>query len=220
MSGPRFQDTVRSLLRDRLLSAAAELTTVSGWARVRMSDIATRVGVSRQTVYNEFGSKMALAEAIALRELQIHLVAVRERLEANRDDLGEAIAQAVEFTIDSSGKDPLLRAILTAATSNDDLLPALASRAEPILDYAVDNISTNFAELWPDLDLTPEDLRTGVDLMIRIIASFVFIPGAGAKVAGQQARWAALRLLAGPSETGEAFSSGTGRSRPVGSRAI
>ena len=44
-------------LRDRLLEAAVELTTTAGWAKVTMARLADEVGVSRQTVYNEIGTK-------------------------------------------------------------------------------------------------------------------------------------------------------------------
>jgi AcrR family transcriptional regulator len=45
--------------RQPIIAAAAELTTRSGWASVTMGRLADEVGVSRQTVYNEMGSKQA-----------------------------------------------------------------------------------------------------------------------------------------------------------------
>ncbi|MGW7369491.1 TetR family transcriptional regulator, partial [Streptomyces sp. NPDC054841] len=43
--------------REALLNAA--LTALSGlpWSGIRMVDVASAAGVSRQTLYNEFGSK-------------------------------------------------------------------------------------------------------------------------------------------------------------------
>ena len=38
---------------ERVVAAAAELTLEAGWAGVTMGKLADRVGVSRQTVYNE-----------------------------------------------------------------------------------------------------------------------------------------------------------------------
>ena len=54
---------------ERIVAAAAQLTTESGWAAITMTKLADRVGVSRQTVYNEIGSKPQLAEEMVLREL-------------------------------------------------------------------------------------------------------------------------------------------------------
>ena len=42
-------------LRDRLVTAAVELTLAHGWSQVTMARLAAEVGVSRQTVYNEVG---------------------------------------------------------------------------------------------------------------------------------------------------------------------
>ncbi len=53
-------------VRDRIIVAATEVTSEKGWAKVTMGLLADRVGVSRQTVYNEIGSKPALAEADVL----------------------------------------------------------------------------------------------------------------------------------------------------------
>ncbi|MGQ5228634.1 helix-turn-helix domain-containing protein, partial [Streptomyces sp. yara] len=38
------------------------------WSAVRMVDVAAAAGVSRQTLYNEFGSKDGLARALVRRE--------------------------------------------------------------------------------------------------------------------------------------------------------
>ena len=53
-------------VRQRIVAAAAELTTASGWAQLTMAQLADLVGVSRQTVYNEIGGKPQLAEAMVL----------------------------------------------------------------------------------------------------------------------------------------------------------
>ena len=45
------------------------MTASVGWASVTMGRLADAVGVSRQTVYNEIGTKPGLAEAMILREL-------------------------------------------------------------------------------------------------------------------------------------------------------
>ena len=66
--------------RERIVDAAVAMTTESGWSGVTMGALADRVGVSRQTVYNEVGSKEGLAEAVILRELARFLDVVSARL--------------------------------------------------------------------------------------------------------------------------------------------
>ena len=55
--------------RERVVDAAVRLTAQIGWSQVTMARLAQEVGVSRQTVYNEVGTKPGLAEAMILREL-------------------------------------------------------------------------------------------------------------------------------------------------------
>ena len=47
----------RALLRDTLLDAARRELEQRAWSEVTMADIALAAGVSRQTLYKEFGSR-------------------------------------------------------------------------------------------------------------------------------------------------------------------
>ena len=60
----------RELLRDTLIGAARDELGRKSWADVTMADVATAAGVSRQTLYNEFGSRQKLAEALVVREIE------------------------------------------------------------------------------------------------------------------------------------------------------
>jgi AcrR family transcriptional regulator len=51
--------------RERILAAAAELVAERGLANVRMEEIAARAGVAKGTVFQRFGSRAGLAEALA-----------------------------------------------------------------------------------------------------------------------------------------------------------
>ncbi|RQX18335.1 TetR family transcriptional regulator, partial [Micromonospora ureilytica] len=55
-------DSPRQRLRDTIVDALRARTIAAGWDAVRMGGVATTAGVSRQTVYNEFGSKAGLAD--------------------------------------------------------------------------------------------------------------------------------------------------------------
>src|SRR5690606_13349312 len=54
--------------RESLLDAAYAALARRPWSAVRMVDVAAAAGVSRQTLYNEFGSKDGLARALVRRE--------------------------------------------------------------------------------------------------------------------------------------------------------
>lgn len=53
--------------RDRILEAAEALILEGGFAPATVSDIATRAGVSRATVFSQFGSKLGVLETLVTR---------------------------------------------------------------------------------------------------------------------------------------------------------
>src|SRR4051794_30721174 len=99
-------------LRGDLLDAAAELITRRGYRGVRMQDIADAAGVSRQTLYNEFGDKMGPPRALVLRAHEHSLDGVAAAL-SRHDDLHSAVAAAVAYSLQTAADDPFKKAVLT-----------------------------------------------------------------------------------------------------------
>ncbi|OEV24900.1 hypothetical protein AN220_16735, partial [Streptomyces nanshensis] len=56
-SGVRAGEATMPAARETLLDAAHVAVRARPWTAVRMVDVAAAAGVSRQTLYNEFGSK-------------------------------------------------------------------------------------------------------------------------------------------------------------------
>src|ERR1700756_6053704 len=79
-----YPAAARELWRETLLDAARELLGERGWARVTMAVVAARAGVSRQTLYNTFGSRDELAQALVLREQARILASIAQTIEAHR----------------------------------------------------------------------------------------------------------------------------------------
>jgi AcrR family transcriptional regulator len=162
----------RRPLRDDLLDAAAALIIERGFRRVRMQDVADAVGVSRQTVYNEFGDKWRLAQALTLRENERYLDSVDEAL-TRHADLYSAVAAAVAYTLGTAADDPLKKAILTGAGS-EDLLPLMTTRAEPVLFAAKQRIVAHALRQWPQLD--EAEVTELADAIVRLTMSHVVLP--------------------------------------------
>ncbi|MEV4431026.1 TetR/AcrR family transcriptional regulator [Streptomyces sp. R-07] len=76
-----------------------------------MTHIATTAGVSRQTVYTEYGTKTAIGEALVMREVERFLLGIQEQLLAHPDDLTAAITAGTEYTLRTAADNPLLKAI-------------------------------------------------------------------------------------------------------------
>ncbi|MFE0039754.1 TetR/AcrR family transcriptional regulator [Streptomyces sp. NPDC059015] len=100
--------------REALLNAALTALERRPWSAVRMVDVASAASVSRQTLYNEFGSKDGLARALVRREADTYLKGA-DRVLAERAGDAEQLVRLAEWTVAEAGSRPLLRALLTGS---------------------------------------------------------------------------------------------------------
>lgn len=181
-------------IRERLLGHAVEFTVTHGWSSLTMAKLADLVGVSRQTVYNELGSKPALAEAMVLRELADFLGGVEQAFADNPDDLIEAIRAATEGALTRAEANPLLHAVLTSYQgAESELLPLLTTHSEALLGAAGEMIRAQVANY--DVELSPARLESLIDLVVRLVLSHVMQPGGTPSDTADNIAWIASRLL-------------------------
>ncbi|MFG3013235.1 TetR/AcrR family transcriptional regulator [Streptomyces cinerochromogenes] len=98
--------------RESLLDAAYRALARRPWSAVRMVDVAVQAGVSRQTLYNEFGSKDGLARALVRREADGYLAGV-ERALAGSAEARDRLTATAEWTAAAARENVLVRAMLT-----------------------------------------------------------------------------------------------------------
>lgn len=183
-----------STTRDRIVEAAVALTTESGWSAVTMAAIAERVGVSRQTVYNELGSKEGLAEAMILRELARFLAVVESAFDAHPDDLVTAIRAATYGVLELAQDNKLLHAVVSATHGADtELLPLLTTHAEPLLAAAKVVVAQRLAPY--DTGLDGQRLEVAIDVVVRVVLSHVMQPSGPPAEAADGIAWLAGRAL-------------------------
>jgi AcrR family transcriptional regulator len=182
-------------LRNALLDAAYESIVGPGWDAVRMADIAAAVGVSRQTLYNEFGGKDGLAQALVMRETHRFLDGIDSALGA-ADGLYEAVVAAVEFTLHEAADNPLLKAVLASARGTDDLLPFLTTRSEPVLVAARAKMIAGIREREPGHD--PADVALVAESLVRLTVSHLVLPTAPVETTARQLALLASRALGDP----------------------
>ncbi|WP_457461282.1 TetR/AcrR family transcriptional regulator [Streptomyces sp. TE5632] len=111
--------------RESLLDAAYAALARRPWSAVRMVDVAAAAGVSRQTLYNEFGSKDGLARALVRREADGYLAGVDRALTVHHD-ARDRLTAAAEWTAATAAGNALVRALLTGCWSERLPSPALA----------------------------------------------------------------------------------------------
>jgi AcrR family transcriptional regulator len=162
----------RELLRDTLLDAALAELAQRPWAEVTMAHIAAGAGVSRQTLYNEFGSRDEFAQALILREAERFSDAIEQVLNAHRDDPQAALSAAAELFLQAAQRNALVRVV--ASGGADELLALVTTQGRPVVEFASERLSDAIHERWPaagrrECELLAENL-------VRLAISHVALP--------------------------------------------
>ena len=161
--------------RERILAAAAELTTAQGWSAVTMGRLAEMTGVSRQTVYTEVGAKPELAEAMVLDELGRFLVAVESAFDRHPADAVAAVRLAVRRVLELGRDRPLPRAVVAGVYGADtDLLPLLTTRADAVHAVAGEVVTRRLRQAQPSLSAADAALVS--DVVVRLTLSHLLQP--------------------------------------------
>ncbi|HEY2140530.1 MAG TPA: TetR family transcriptional regulator [Solirubrobacteraceae bacterium] len=176
---PSYAEATKTLLRERLLDAAEDLLRERAWTRISMADIARRAGVSRQTLYNEIGSRGDFAQAYVLREADIFLGAVEQAVMENLDDPHAALSDAFDVFLGVASQDPLIRAIVSGDGS-DGLLALFTTHGAPVLRHATDRLAQILATGWPQVDI--DGARPLADCVVRLAISHAALPAGSSAV--------------------------------------
>ena len=167
-----------SAVREALLDATGVELDRVGWPGVRMTDVATQAGVSRQTLYNEFGSREALGQAYVLRESDRFLEAVETAVRATRGEAPEAAVVAALETFLSGAADNTLIRHAIADTGGEGLLPLLTTQGRPVVDRASERLAAVMLETFPRADA--EVTERLADALVRVAISYATLPAVGA----------------------------------------
>lgn len=132
-----------------LLDAAAELVAERGSRGLRLAEVAAKAGVSRQSVYNEFGNKERLLQAVALHKTTEFVDGVRQRLLSTPDPL-DGLREGIRFAFDLAERDNLAKSVLNGANA-EDMLPFLTTRGRPVLTLATSVFARHIRQHWGDL---------------------------------------------------------------------
>ncbi|CAM5743475.1 hypothetical protein MAUB1S_03185 [Mycolicibacterium aubagnense] len=107
-----YAEASRVLLRHSILDGMPELLLTKDWSSITLSDVARAAGISRQTIYNEFGSRQGLAEGYAMRLADRLVDAVEHAIYANVGDIHAAFLQGFRMFFTESASDPLVISLL------------------------------------------------------------------------------------------------------------
>jgi len=160
-------------MRDSVLDAMrAELLT-KDWSAITLSDVARTAGVSRQSIYNEFGSRQGLAQGYALRLADRLVDAVGGAIEGNVGDVHAAFLTGFRAFFVDSAADPLVISLLSGA-AKPDLLQIITIDSGPIITHCSRRLADAFLESWVSAD--PADAGVLARAIVRLAISYVSMP--------------------------------------------
>lgn len=168
-----YAEASRVLLRDSILDAMRELLLSRDWSSITLSDVAKSAGISRQTIYNEFGSRQGLAEGYALRLADRLVDAVDMAIQHNVGDVHAAFLEGFQSFFVESASDPLVISLLTGA-AKPDLLQIITTDSAPIITRCSQRLTATFMDSW--VRASEEDAGVLARAIVRLAMSYVSMP--------------------------------------------
>ena len=159
--------------RERLLDALGTLLADRTFTSVRMADVAGEAGVSRQTIYNAFGTREGLALAYVTREASTFVETVRGVVAENAQDPGVALRAALEIFLAAAETHPLVRAI-SASEEGDELLVLVTTGGGPVIGPVTEALTDTIAETWPVV--ARETAGLAAETLVRLAISHAALP--------------------------------------------
>src|SRR6266487_7199038 len=143
-----YPQAAKALLRETLFGAARDELQRRAWSEITMSDVASAAGVSRQTLYKEFGSRDEFGQAFVIHEGERFLDAVEAAVREHLHDPRAAVGAALETFLRSAGEDPLVR-ILLSDDGTGGMLPFVTTQGMPVVQWATARLTVVIEEGWP-----------------------------------------------------------------------
>jgi AcrR family transcriptional regulator len=169
-----YPQAAKELLRDTLFGAARDELQSRAWSEITMSDVARAAGVSRQTLYKEFGSRDEFAQAFVIHEGERFLDGVDAAVREHLDDPRAAVGAALKIFLRSAGEDPLVR-ILLSDDGTGGMLPLVTTQGMPVVHWATARLTATIREGWPQAPADKAALLA--ESLVRLAISYITAPG-------------------------------------------
>lgn len=173
-----YQEAARELLRQTVFDAAREQLGRQPWSEITMADIASGAGVSRQTLYNEFGNRNEFGFAFVIHEAERFMDDVEKGVLKHTDDPRAAVTAALELFLRTAGEDPLI-SILLSDDGTGGMLPFVTTQGLPVVQWATARLTSVIEEGWPEA--APADVKRLAESLVRLAISYVTTPGESAE---------------------------------------
>lgn len=168
-----YAEETRSHLRRRVFDAVAALLAEHAWAEVTMAEVAERAGVSRQTLYNSFGSRPELAQAFVLHQADGLAAIVEVAIRQGDGDAHAALETALALFFETATSHPMVTAI-TTREGNEELLAMVTTKGGPLLERITRSLGEAIHAAWPQV--TGRDAELVAETLVRLAISHAALP--------------------------------------------
>ncbi|MGE2691001.1 TetR family transcriptional regulator AlkX [Mycolicibacterium pulveris] len=168
-----YAEASRVLLRDSILDGMRDLLLTRDWSAITLSHVAKAAGISRQTIYNEFGSRQGLAQAYALRLADRLVDHVDDAIEGNVGDVYSAFLQGFRDFFIESAADPLVMSLLNGEIK-PDLLQLITTDSGPIINHCSQRLTATFVHGW--VACSDDDAGMLARTIVRLAMSYISMP--------------------------------------------
>jgi AcrR family transcriptional regulator len=156
---------------DPLLAATRECVMDVGLKRTTLADVARRAGVSRMTVYRQYGDLQAIVNALLECELLVLIDEARAAV-AGLPTARERLVEAGVRTVEGIARHPLYRRVLDV--DPELLLPLVVDRFGSTQRAAIDLIAMQVEEGQRDGSIRSVDPRLAATCLQLTAQSFIF----------------------------------------------
>jgi AcrR family transcriptional regulator len=169
-----YPEAARNLLRETLFGAMRDELERRAWSDVTMSDVASAAGVSRQTLYKEFGSRDEFAQAFVIHVGERFLDDVDTAVREHLDDPRAAIGAALSMFLRTAGEDPVVR-VLLSDDGTGGMLPFVTTQGMPVVVFATARLFETIRDGWPEAP--PDKVQLLAESLVRLAISYITAPG-------------------------------------------
>lgn len=197
MSSLSMRERYRAHVREAVLEVAHGLIAERGWDRVRMGEVAERVGISRALLYKEFGDKAGLGEAVVLREASRFIEGIDGVLALHGADPATGLGASIAYVLEEAERSPLLRAVLISSRDaqtavSTGILPLLTTSAE-LLELASVSLANWLSVHVPGVE--DAEVADVADALVRLTVSHLALPTLSRAQTAQKITEVGLRYL-------------------------
>jgi AcrR family transcriptional regulator len=178
-----YPQAARQLLRETLFASARGELEQRPWSAITMADVAKAAGVSRQTLYKEFGNRNEFAQAFVIHEGERFLDGVEAAVREHLDDPRAAVRAALEAFLRSAGEDSLVR-VLLSDDGTGGMLPFVTTQGMPVVHWATARLTAVMEEGWPEAPA--EKARFLAETLVRLAISHITAPSDPPEVTAAQ----------------------------------